>query len=321
MKIIKSILTKNPCYKAGKKIAVKGGVLHSVGCPQPSAEVFVKNWNREDYDRACVHAFIDGKTGDVYQTLPWNHRGWHSGQGKKGSANDTHFGVEMCEPATIEYTGGSTFICNDYEDTKYVVKKTYESAVELFAKLCKEYNLNPLEKGVIVSHKEAHALGIASNHGDPEHLWKQLGMSYTMDTFRQAVKKEMEGEATTNVLHRVQVGAYSKLDNAKAQLEKVKKAGFDTYMVQVDGLYKIQVGAYSKIENARNALAELKKAGFEGFITTKGGNAVAKPKKSITEIAKEVIQGKWGNGAERKRRLEEAGYNYADVQRTVNELL
>ena len=59
MKIIKSILTKNPCYKAGKKIAVKGGVLHSVGCPQPSAEVFVKNWNREDYDRACVHAFID----------------------------------------------------------------------------------------------------------------------------------------------------------------------------------------------------------------------------------------------------------------------
>lgn len=49
--------------------------------------------------------------------------------------------------------------------------------------------------------------------------------------------------------------------------------------------------------------------------------AETEPKKSIEEIAKEVIQGKWGNGAERKRRLEEAGYNYADVQRTVNELL
>ena len=323
MKIIESILTKNPCFKAGKKITVRGGVLHSVGCPQPNAKVFIDNWNDEDYDRACVHAFIDGRTGDVYQTLPWNHRAWHSGQGKKGSANDTHFGVEMCEPSTIEYTGGANFICHDYEDTKFVVKNTYKSAVELFAKLCKEYNLDPLEKGVILSHKEAHALGIASNHGDPEHLWKQLGMSYTMDTFRQAVKKEMEGEATTNVLHRVQVGAYSKPENAKAQLEKVKKAGFDTYMIQVDGLYKIQVGAYSKIENARNALAELKKAGFDGFITAKGGNAVSTtaPKKSVTEIAKEVIQGKWGNGAERKRRLEEAGYNYADVQRTVNELL
>lgn len=318
MKIIESILTKNPCYKEGKKITVKGGVLHSVGCPQPKAEVFVNNWNKESYDRACVHAFIDGKTGDVYQTLPWNHRGWHAG----GSANNTHFGVEMCEPATIEYTGGATFICHDYEDTKYVVKKTYESAVELFAKLCEEYKLNPLEKGVIVSHKEAHALGIASNHGDPEHLWKQLGMSYTMDIFRRDVKKAMEKESTANVLYRVQVGAYSKIENANAQLEKVKKAGFDTYMVQVDGLYKIQVGAYSKIENARNTLAKLKEAGFEGFITTKGGSAVSTaPKKSITEVAKEVIEGKWGNGAERKRRLTQAGYDYFAVQRTVNELL
>lgn len=310
-------MTKNPCYTAGKKITVKGLMLHSVGCPQPNAKVFIDKWNNESYERACVHAFIDGKTGDVYQTLPWNHRGWHSG----GQANNTHIGVEMCEPATIKYTGGSTFTCSDYEDTKYIVKKTYKSAVELFAFLCEKYNLDPLGKGVIISHKEGHALGVASNHGDPEHLWKQLGMSYTMDTFRQAVKKEMEGESTSNVLHRVQVGAYSKPENAKAQLEKVKKAGFDTYMVQVDDLYKIQVGAYSKVENAKNTLAKLKEKGFEGFITTKGGSPVYVQKKSITEVAKEVIQGKWGNGAERKKRLEEAGYNYADVQRTVNELL
>lgn len=317
MKIIESILTKNPCYTAGKKITVKGLMLHSVGCSQPNAKVFINKWNNESYERACVHAFIDGKTGDVYQTLPWNHRGWHSG----GQANNTHIGVEMCEPATIKYTGGSTFTCSDYEDTKYIVKKTYKSAVELFAFLCEKYNLDPLGKGVIISHKEGHALGVASNHGDPEHLWKQLGMSYTMDTFRQDVKKAMEGESTSNVLHRVQVGAYSKPENAKAQLEKVKKAGFDTYMIQVDGLYKIQVGAYSKVENAKNTLAKLKEKGFEGFITTKGGSPVYVQKKSITEVAKEVIQGKWGNGEARRIALEKAGYNYADVQRTVNELL
>lgn len=317
MKIIESILTKNPCYTAGKKITVKGLMLHSVGCSQPNAKVFINKWNNESYERACVHAFIDGKTGDVYQTLPWNHRGWHSG----GQANNTHIGVEMCEPATIKYTGGSTFTCSDYEDTKYIVKKTYKSAVELFAFLCEKYNLDPLGKGVIISHKEGHALGVASNHGDPEHLWKQLGMSYTMDTFRQDVKKAMEGESTSNVLHRVQVGAYSKPENAKAQLEKVKKAGFDTYMVQVDDLYKIQVGAYSKVENAKNTLAKLKEKGFEGFITTKGGSPVYVQKKSITEVAKEVIQGKWGNGEARRIALEKAGYNYADVQRTVNALL
>ena len=59
MKLVKSILTKNPCYKAGKKITVKGLMLHSVGCPQPRASVFINSWNRADYDNACVHAFID----------------------------------------------------------------------------------------------------------------------------------------------------------------------------------------------------------------------------------------------------------------------
>lgn len=43
-------------------------------------------------------------------------------------------------------------------------------------------------------------------------------------------------------------------------------------------------------------------------------------KKSVEEIAKEVIIGKWGNGSERKSRLEKAGYNYSEVQKKVNEL-
>ena len=43
-------------------------------------------------------------------------------------------------------------------------------------------------------------------------------------------------------------------------------------------------------------------------------------KKSVAEVAKEVLTGKWGNGAERKRKLTEAGYNYAEVQAAVNEL-
>lgn len=43
-------------------------------------------------------------------------------------------------------------------------------------------------------------------------------------------------------------------------------------------------------------------------------------KKSIDEIAKEVIEGKWGNGDARKSSLEKAGYNYTEVQKKVNEL-
>lgn len=43
--------------------------------------------------------------------------------------------------------------------------------------------------------------------------------------------------------------------------------------------------------------------------------------KSIETIAKEVIAGKWGNGDDRKKRLQAAGYDYAAVQKKVNELL
>lgn len=192
MKLVERIMTKNPCYTAGKKITVKGLMLHSVGCPQPRAEAFISNWNSASYDRACVHGFIDGNDGTVYQTLPWNHRGWHAGE----SANNTHIGVEMCEPACIKYVGGSTFECSDLVQARAVADRTYKAAVELFAMLCKEFSLNPLADGVIISHAEGNKRGIASNHGDPEHLWRQLGMSYTMSSFRSDVAATM-GNAET----------------------------------------------------------------------------------------------------------------------------
>lgn len=183
MEIVQSILDRNPCFQAGKTITVKGLMLHSVGCPQPKAETFVKNWNNPESSRACVHAFIDGNTGKVYQTLPWEHRAWHCG----GNGNNTHIGVEMCEPACISYTGGASFTCSDREAAMAVVRRTYGTAVELFAFLCKQYGLDPLADGVIVSHKEGHDRGIASGHGDPDHLWKGLNAEYSMDGFRRDV--------------------------------------------------------------------------------------------------------------------------------------
>ena len=233
MKLVESFLTKNPCYTAGRKITVKGLMLHSVGCPQPKASAFINSWNSPSYDNACVHGFIDGNDGTVYQTLPWNHRGWHCGSGSKGSGNNTHIGVEMCEPACIKYTGGATFTCSDLATARKVAERTYNAAVELFAMLCKQYGLNPLSDGVVISHKEGHSRGIASNHGDPEHLWTQLGMGYTMNTFRQAVKAKMDGgssgDTSSGTLYRVrkswsdassQLGAFAVLDNAKALADK-----------------------------------------------------------------------------------------------------
>ncbi len=260
MKLVQSIMTKNPCYTAGRKITVKVLMLHSVGCPQPNASVFIKNWNTPSYGTACVHGFIDGNDGTVYQTLPWNHRGWHCASGPKGSGNNTHIGVEMCEPASIRYTGGSSFTCSNLSAARTSVKKTYEAAVELFAYLCKLYGLNPTADGVIISHREGHARGIASNHGDPEHLWNGLGMGYTMHTFRKDVKEKMQGGTVkpdeTKEMYRVrkswedavsQKGAFHELENAKKCADANKgyavfntsgkqvypKTDFSPYLVEV----------------------------------------------------------------------------------------
>ncbi len=260
MKLVQSIMTKNPCYTAGRKITVKGLMPHSVGCPRPNASVFIKNWNTPSYGTACVHGFIDGNDGTVYQTLPWNHRGWHCASGPKGSGNNTHIGVEMCEPASIRYTGGSSFTCSNLLAARTSVKKTYEAAVELFAYLCKLYGLNPTADGVIISHREGHARGIASNHGDPEHLWNGLGMGYTMNTFRKDVKEKMQGGTVkpdeTKEMYRVrkswedavsQKGAFHELENAKKCADANKgyavfntsgkqvypKTDFSPYLVEV----------------------------------------------------------------------------------------
>ena len=222
VQITESILTKNPCYKAGKTIEVKGIMLHSVGCPQPSAMAFVNSWNTASA-KVCVHGFIDGNTGEVYQTLPWNRRGWHCG----GSANGTHISIEMCEPDCITYTSGANFTCSDKNKAKNTLKITYNSAVDLFAYLCEKYDLDPIKKGVIISHEEGYKSGVASNHGDPAHLWSKLGTGYTMDGFRNDVKAAM-----TKPIYRVQVGAFSNEQNAKNLLTKLKKAGFDGFITK-----------------------------------------------------------------------------------------
>ena len=199
MKIVEYFSVNNDCYKSNvnkvdsryttfQNKGPRGLMLHSVGCAQPKAEVFAKSWNKAGKSVA-VHAVLQ-EDGTVYQCLPWNFRGWHGG----GSSNNTHVGVEMTEPDCIKYTGGATFTCSNLTKAKAQVEGTYKTAVELFAYLCKKYNLDPMTD--IISHAEGYKKGVASNHGDPDHLWTQLKTGYTMDTFRKAVKDAMIGVST-----------------------------------------------------------------------------------------------------------------------------
>lgn len=215
MNLRKLIFTENACYKAGKKITVKGIMVHSTGANNPNLKRYVgpddgllgenkynNHWNtyHPGGREVCVHAFI-GKLADgtiaTYQVLPWDHRGWHAG----GSANNTHIGFEICEDGLLDYS---------------YFQKVYREAVELCVYLCKTYGLTEAD---IICHSEGYRKGIASNHGDVMHWFPKHGKS--MDTFRADVRaglSEKEDAPETsdagNPEKTIWDFLYGKLDNA-----------------------------------------------------------------------------------------------------------
>lgn len=236
----------NGAYKAKKKITPIGIVVHSTGANNEMLRRYVqpsktdKNYNalmselgknaynnhlnqeyiNGVYNDICMHGFIglnaNGKIETV-QTLPYNYACWGCGSGAKGSYNynpTAHIQFEICEDGLTDET---------------YFKNAFTEAVEYCAYLCKLYNLTADK---IVSHKEAATKGYASAHGDPENWLVKHGKN--MDWFRDEVKKKLTQTETakTNYIYRVQVGAYSDEKNAKAFLEKVKKAGFTNAFIK-----------------------------------------------------------------------------------------
>ena len=183
MEIIEAYATQNKCYQIGTPLRPQGLMLHSIGCPQPNAAVMARYYNQYQPggQSVCVHGFIQ-RDGTVYQTLPWEMRGWHCG----GAANNTHIGIEMTEPSA-----GMA-----YAEAAAQITGTYRTAVALFARLCGVYGLDPLADGVIIGHAEGHRRGVASNHADPEYLWRQYGMGFTMDGFRADVAAALAAKNT-----------------------------------------------------------------------------------------------------------------------------
>jgi hypothetical protein len=202
-----------------------------------------------------------------------------------------YLGFELTEPSTIKYTGGASFVDNNPSETVAFVQKTYENAVDVYAQICIELKLNPIGKTaagypVILSHSEGYKWGIASNHGDVEHLWKYT-IKKTMDDFRNDVYKKMQEYGVKDLgngyfeenekeevkeenkkIFRVQVGAFGVKKNADIMLEKIKNAGYkDAFIKKYDRLYKVQLGAFSVKSNAEKLYNEVKSKGFDAFIT------------------------------------------------------
>lgn len=175
-------MENNDCYKIGRKITPKGIMVHSTATPGVMAADWFSRWNRsykagEINRQVCAHAFLDDV--EVWQYLPWNHRGWHAG----GAANNTHIGIEICEPNGFTYSNGANMIGYDARKQKRYFRKAWQNAVDLCVMLCQKYGLSERD---IICHSEGHKKGIASNHADVMHWFPKHGES--MDSFRAAVR-------------------------------------------------------------------------------------------------------------------------------------
>ena len=220
MEIIEAFAAKNKCYQAGAALVPRGLMLHSIGTPQPSAAVLARYFDQYQPggQSVCVHAFAQAD-GTVYQTLPWEMRGWHCG----GAANNTHIGVEMTEPGA-----GMA-----YAEAAAQITGTYRTAVALFAQLCGVYGLDPLADGVIIGHAEGHRRGVASNHADPEYLWRQYGMGYTMDGFRADVAAAMAAK-NTDTDEEDDMVRYDSIDDVPGWAQDTVRALMDAGALQGD---------------------------------------------------------------------------------------
>ena len=262
MKLFSCILTENDCYRRGVRIAPKGVMVHSTGANNPWLRRYVqpddgrlgKNTNANDWNRpgldVCVHAFI-GKTADgsvaVYQTLPWDRRGWHAGSGRNGSANDGYLSFEICEDGLADRA---------YFD------QAFRAAAELTAYLCKLFDLDPLRDGVVIDHSEGYRRGIASNHGDVSHWLKKFGR--TMDDFRRDVIRLGEVENMTREelealvderIKKALVGTDTTVsDWAREELQQAKSHGI-TDATRPRG-YATREEAAIMVERLRAALTE-----------------------------------------------------------------
>lgn len=129
----------------------------------------------------------------------------------------------------------------------------------------------------------------------------------------------------------------------KSAMDAVKKAGYGLWVAQYpdyvetgyqehpwnEGKYNCLIRQYTSVGklSGYNGNLDLNKAYISAAswhkLATKAVKIVTiKPvKKSVNTLAKEVLAGKWGNGADRKARLTKAGYDYGKVQAAVNKLV
>ena len=266
---------------------------------------------------------------------------------------DKKFGIDVSK-----WQGEFNFAKAKSEGVEFVILRGAYSTIkdtkfESYYKTCKELNLPvgvyhySMAKSVPEARAEANFL--------INNVLKEKQFEYPIymdveDKVQSALGKDLLTDiviAFCDTLEKAgyYVGIYSSASFFGTYMHESKLERFDKWIAQWSKscTYKGNYGMWQfggETNNLRSTIiadvvcdqdycykdypAIIKSAGLNGLEQKEDINTPLpdiKPLKSVLEVAQEVIDGKWGNGEERKNRLSDAGYDYESVQAEVNKLL
>ena len=267
VKINEYLLTKhNPNHIAMPSVSMEGKIIGVTVHNTAWIKTTAGTTPAEQYTRATVngnmndvrvHYYVDNTC--AWQNLPHSLSGWHAADGS-GNGNRRTIAIEC-------------IMSSAYNS---VDKKSEDNCARLAAALLKKYNL-----GIDHLYTHTHWLNVRDGKSGSVDYLNTARNSYKMcplyilphwAEFKKKVQGYMNAGSAT---------APTPSAPAAKQLYRVRKSWFDA---------KSQIGAFSSLENARRAC----KVGYAVFDNC--GKRVYPAKKSVDEVAREVIQGKWGCG-------------------------
>ena len=288
------------------------GVLSAEAC----GRIF-QNANRQASSNYGI-----GNDGKIACYVGEENRAWTS----SNRAND-------CQAITIEVSNSS--VGGQYP----ISEAAWKSLVRLCVDICKRYNFRLTYDGTPNGSLTRHNMFANTN----------CPGAYLQSKFPELVKEvnsQLDGGETStpvqetksivDLANEVIAGKYgngearkqalgSLYDEVQAKVNEIlgaKKTESKQTLKSIDEVAREVInGAWGNGQDRFNRLAA---AGYDGNAVQNrvneilGAKSTTSNKKSNETIANEVIQGKWGNGADRKSRLQAAGYDYNAIQAIVN---
>lgn len=270
-------------------------------------------------NEVSFHFAVDDK--EVVQGIPLDRNAWHAGDGGSGTGNRYGIAIEIC----YSKSGGERFIAAEKLAAKFI------------AQLLKERGW-----GIDKVTKHQDYSGKYCPHRTLDMGWQRFLNMISIELGASTTTTPSGTKSIDEIAKEVINGKWGNGDERKNRLTA---AGYNYSAVQtkVNEMLGASTAPAPKPSKTIDQVADeviagvwgngddrkkrLTAAGYnysaiQAKVNQKlGGGSSAPSRKSNETIAKEVINGDWGNGDERKKRLTAAGYNYNTIQNIVNKML